>query len=181
MCVCVCSAVPRKERRIKQKKRSCLRQVQRKYYLTFKLKMVLYGTVSIQKHPHQYAYQQGVTIHCCYDILCTALFKALFHVPLLYFEHLPLQRSLHGPGVCVCSRARACVCARGWAGACAGGVRFSNSSRIIPSDYRILLLLKMPIPSIYIYIYIYIYVYLERFVQHSGQILLFLLCFINTF
>ncbi len=43
--------------------------------------------------------------------------------------------------VCVCARAR------GWAGACAGGVRFSNSNRIIPSDYRILLLLKMPIPN----------------------------------
>ncbi len=27
----------------------------------------------------------------------TALLKAVFHVPLLYFEHLPLQRSLHGP------------------------------------------------------------------------------------
>ncbi len=36
-----------------------------------------------------------------------------------------------------------CVCAC----TCAGGVRFSNSNRIIPSDYRILLLLKMPIPS----------------------------------
>ncbi len=47
-----------------------------------------------------------------------------------------------------------CVCVGGWAGACAGGVRFSNSNRIIPSDYRILLLLKMPIPNIYIYIYI---------------------------
>ncbi len=46
--------------------------------------------------------------------------------------------------VCVCVR----VCARGWAGACVGGVRFSNSNRIIPSDYRILLLLKMPIPSL---------------------------------
>ncbi len=41
--------------------------------------------------------KECITIHCCYDILCTALFKALFHVPLLYFEHLPLQRSLHGP------------------------------------------------------------------------------------
>ncbi len=29
-----------------------------------------------------------------------------------------------------------------------GGVRFSNSNRIIPSDYRILHLLKMPIPNI---------------------------------
>ncbi len=64
---------------------------------------------------------------------------------------LPLSLSL-----CVCVRAcvRACVYARGWAGACAGGVRFSNINRIIPSDYRILLLLKMPIPNIYIYIYI---------------------------
>ncbi len=52
--------------------------------------------------------------------------------------------------VCVCVRVRACVCVRVcvWAGACAGGVRFSNSNRIIPSDYRILLLLKMPIPSL---------------------------------
>ncbi len=33
---------------------------------------------------------------------------------------------------------------------CAGGVRFSNSNQIIPSDYRILLLLKMPVPNIYI-------------------------------
>ncbi len=35
----------------------------------------------------------------------------------------------------------------GWACACVGGERFSNSNRIIPSDYRILLLLKMPIPN----------------------------------
>ncbi len=41
--------------------------------------------------------KECITIHFCYDILCTALFKALFHVPLLYFEHLPLERSLHGP------------------------------------------------------------------------------------
>ncbi len=33
-------------------------------------------------------------------------------------------------------------------GTCAGGVRFSNSNRIIHSDYRILLLLKMHIPTI---------------------------------
>ncbi len=32
-----------------------------------------------------------------------------------------------------------------------GGVRFSNSNRIIPSDYRILLLLKMPIPNNQLY------------------------------
>ncbi len=43
-----------------------------------------------------------------------------------------------------------CVCVRGWAGTCAGGVRFSNSNRIIPSDYRILHLLKMPIPNCYV-------------------------------
>ncbi len=45
--------------------------------------------------------------------------------------------------LCVC----VCVCARGWACACVGEERFSNSNRIIPSDYRILLLLKMPIPT----------------------------------
>ncbi len=38
-----------------------------------------------------------------------------------------------------------CVCMRAWVHA--GGVRFSSSNRIIPSDYRILLLLKMPIPN----------------------------------
>ncbi len=32
--------------------------------------------------------KEFVTIHYCYDILSTALFKALFHVPLLYFKHL---------------------------------------------------------------------------------------------
>ncbi len=35
-------------------------------------------------------------------------------------------------------------------GTCAGGVRFSNSNRIIHSDYRILLLLKMHIPNMYV-------------------------------
>ncbi len=35
-------------------------------------------------------------------------------------------------------------------GTCAGGVRFSNSNRIIHSDYRILLLLKMHIPNAYL-------------------------------
>ncbi len=57
---------------------------------------------------------------------------------------LPLSLS-----VCVC----VCVCVfvrvGGWACACVGGERFSNSNRIIPSDYRILLLLKMPIPIAY--------------------------------
>ncbi len=59
--------------------------------------------------------------------------------------------------VCVC----VCVCARGWAGACAGGVRFSNSNRIIPSYYRILLLLKMPIPNI-LYTYLHLYLLLNK-------------------
>ncbi len=45
-----------------------------------------------------------------------------------------------------------CVCVRTWVGACAGGVRFSNSNQIIPSDYQILLLLKMPIPNKHIYV-----------------------------
>jgi len=55
--------------------------------------------------------------------------------------------------VCVCARGCVCVCVfvrvGGWACACVGGVRSSNSNRIIPSDYRILLLLKMPIPNLY--------------------------------
>ncbi len=98
MCVCVfCSAkMPRKERRIKQKKKELLEAGAKKILFHFLNCIMAFATVSIQKHPHQYAYQQGMH-HCCYDILCTALFKALFHVPLLYFEHLPLQRSLHGP------------------------------------------------------------------------------------
>ncbi len=52
--------------------------------------------------------------------------------------------------VCVCVCVCACVFVRvgGWACACMGGERFSNSNRIIPSDYRILLLLKMPIPTV---------------------------------
>ncbi len=49
----------------------------------------------------------------------------------------------------VCVRARVCVCVRACMSACTGGVRFSNSTRIIPRDYRILLLLKMPIPSMH--------------------------------
>ncbi len=50
----------------------------------------------------------------------------------------------------MCVRVCVCVFVRvgGWACACVGGERFSNSNRIIPSDYRILLLLKMPIPNI---------------------------------
>ncbi len=42
-----------------------------------------------------------------------------------------------------------CVCVCVWVGTCTGGVRFLNSNRIIPSDYRILLLLKMAITSLY--------------------------------
>ncbi len=65
--------------------------------------------------------------------------------------------------MCVC----VCVCARARVGGrvhAREGCDFSNSNRIIPSDYRILLLLKMPIPNIYIYIYIYIYVYVYVYV-----------------
>lgn len=36
-------------------------------------------------------------IYCRIDILSTALFKALFHVPLSHMEHIPLQSSLHNP------------------------------------------------------------------------------------
>ncbi len=66
--------------------------------LTFKLKMdfsvrflfqtcvMAFAAVSIQKHPFRYTSARS-----------TALLKAVFHVPLLYFEHLPL---------CVC----VCVC-----------------------------------------------------------------------
>ncbi len=40
--------------------------------------------------------EASISIHI--SARSTAL-KAMFHVPLLYFEHLPLQRSLHGPAV----------------------------------------------------------------------------------
>ncbi len=62
--------MPRKERRIKQKKKELLEAGAKK--ILFKLKMVFsvlflfqncimeYATVSIQKHPHQYAYKQGM-------------------------------------------------------------------------------------------------------------------------
>ncbi len=109
MCVFCSAKMPRKERRIKLKKKELLEADTNKYYLTFKLKtflfcfffktaswhLLLYQYRSIRINTH--ISKECVTIHCCYDILCTALFKALFHVPLLYFEHLPLQRSLHGP------------------------------------------------------------------------------------
>ncbi len=39
--------------------------------------------------------EASISIHI--SARSTALLKAVFHVPLLYFEHLPLQRSLHGP------------------------------------------------------------------------------------
>ncbi len=52
-------------------------------------------------------------------------------------------------GVCgVCVWCCVCVCVSVCVGTCTGGVRFSNSNRIIHSDYRILLLLKMHIPNI---------------------------------
>ncbi len=62
-----------------------------------------------------------------------------------------------------------CLCAwvGGWACACVGGERFSNSNRIIPSDYRILLLLKMPIPSIKLHAV----VVLEHFLSEQWPLL----------
>ncbi len=102
LCVYVfCSAkMPRKERRIKQKKRrSCLRQVQRKYYLTFKLKMVCSVSFSklhhgicyciIQKHPHQYAYQQGMR-HIAVMIFCAQPYlKPCFMCPFYILSTCP--------------------------------------------------------------------------------------------
>ncbi len=39
--------------------------------------------------------EASISIHI--SARSTALLKAVLRVPLLYFEHLPLQRSLHGP------------------------------------------------------------------------------------
>ncbi len=79
MCVCVCVCVcvlqckdASQREKNKTKKKELLEADANKYYLTFKLKMVFsvlflfqncimaFATVSIQKHPHQYAYQQGM-------------------------------------------------------------------------------------------------------------------------
>ncbi len=61
--------------------------------LTFKFKMIfsvlfLFQTCCINT-------EASISIHI--SARSTALLKAVFYVPLLYFEHLPLQRSLHGP------------------------------------------------------------------------------------
>ncbi len=90
--------------------------------------------------------------------------------------------------VCVC----VCVFVRvgGWAGTCAGGVRFSNSNRIIHSDYRILLLLKMHIPNrcmyifhkniLCLYIYIYYKLYEYKYMQIFSKYILYVFVFIYT-
>ncbi len=78
--------------------------------LTFKLKMVFsvlcffFKPASWHLLLHQYR-----SIHFDTHISKQhSPIKSCVHVPLLYFEHLPLQRSLHGPGVCVC--VSVCVC-----------------------------------------------------------------------
>ncbi len=67
--------------------------------LTFKLKMV-FSVLSFFFKPaswHVLLYQEAfISIHI--SARSTALLKAIFHVPLLYVEHLPLQMSLYGPG-----------------------------------------------------------------------------------
>ncbi len=67
--------------------------------LTFKLKMVFSVLCFFFKPAswHLLLYQYR-SIHFDTHISKQhSLLKAVFHVPLLYFEHLPLQRSLHGP------------------------------------------------------------------------------------
>ncbi len=71
--------------------------------------------------------------------------------------------------LCVCVCACVFVGVGGWACACVGGERFSNSNRIIPSDYRILLLLKMPIPSAFMYPYFFFFKFVEKTKQKRLQ------------
>ncbi len=63
--------------------------------LTFKLKMV-FSVLCFFFICCCINTEASISIHI--SARSTALLKAMFHVPLLYFEHLPLQRSLHGPG-----------------------------------------------------------------------------------
>ncbi len=67
--------------------------------LTFKLKMVFSVLCFFFKPAswHLLLYQYR-SIHSNTHISKQhSHIKSVFHVPLLYFEHLPLQRSLHGP------------------------------------------------------------------------------------
>ncbi len=66
--------------------------------LTFKLKMV-FSVLCFFFKPASWHLLLYRSIHfdTHFDTRSTALLKAMFHVHLLYFEHLPLQRSLHGP------------------------------------------------------------------------------------
>ncbi len=69
--------------------------------LTFKLKMV-FSVLGFFFKPaswHLLLYQYR-SIHVDTHISKEhSPIESVFHVPLLYFEHLPLQRSLHGPEV----------------------------------------------------------------------------------
>ncbi len=69
--------------------------------LTFKLKCFFLFCVSFSNLRHGICCcintEASISIHI--SARSTALLKAVFYVPLLYFEHLPLQRSLHGPVV----------------------------------------------------------------------------------
>ncbi len=69
--------------------------------LTFKLKMFFFCSVSFSNLRHGICCcintEASMSIHI--SARSTALLKAVFHVPLLYFEHLPLQRSLHSPAI----------------------------------------------------------------------------------
>ncbi len=72
--------------------------------LTFKLKMVFSVLCFFFKPAswHLLLYQYR-SIHVDTHISKEhSPIESVFHVPLLYFEHLPLQRSLHGPEKKVC-------------------------------------------------------------------------------
>ncbi len=64
VCVCVCvfcsAKMPCKERRIKQEKKELLEAGAKKILFHFLNCIMAFATVSIQKHLHQYAYQQGM-------------------------------------------------------------------------------------------------------------------------
>ncbi len=71
--------------------------------LTFKLNMVFsvpcyfFKPFSNLRHGFCFRINTEASISMHISARSTALLNAMFHVPLLYFEHLPLQRSLHRP------------------------------------------------------------------------------------
>ncbi len=73
-----------------------------KMYLTLNLKWSFLFCVSFSNLRHGICCcintEASISIHI--SARSTALLKATFHVPLLYFEHLTLQRSLHSPVCC---------------------------------------------------------------------------------